>query len=84
MNPRKYNFAINDPFDMDAAFTKDYMLESNIAFAMYLKKGDNIIEMRFNPSPYSIGNKVVIASNFILLLLSISILFLEVRTKFKK
>tara|TARA_B100001778_G_C18583846_1_gene628841 strand:+ start:357 stop:1088 length:732 start_codon:yes stop_codon:yes gene_type:complete len=31
------------PFDMDAAFTTEYMLESNIAFAIYLKKGDNIV-----------------------------------------
>ena len=62
----------------------DLMRVNYVLRGLELKKGDNIIEMRFNPSPYSIGNKVVIASNFILLLLSISILFLEVRTKFKK
>ena len=62
----------------------DLMRVNYVLRGLELKKGDNIIEMRFNPLPYSIGNKVVIASNFILLLLSISILFLEVRTKFKK
>ena len=48
-----------------------------------LNKGKSIIEMKFNPSPYKIGNKIILASNYILLLLFIAILFIEIKKKYK-
>ena len=39
--------------------------------------------MVFSPSPYKIGNKIILASNYIILLLSIAIFFIEIKKKYK-
>ena len=44
-----------------------------------LETGENIIEMTFNPSSYSIGNTIIIISSIILLLLSILFIFIETK-----
>ena len=48
-----------------------------------LEKGNHKIEMVFSPSPYQIGNKIILASNYIILLLSIAIFFIEIKKKYK-
>ena len=44
-----------------------------------LEPGENIIEMKFNPNSYKIGNQIILVSSLILLLLLIAISYLEIR-----
>ena len=44
-----------------------------------LSPGNHTIEMRFEPKAYMIGDKVILASNYILLILLISIIFIEIK-----
>ena len=44
-----------------------------------LEKGNHNIEMVFSPSPYKVGNNIILASNYILLILLILVIFSEIR-----
>ena len=44
-----------------------------------LSPGNHTIEMKFEPKAYMIGDKVILASNYILLILLISIIFIEIK-----
>ena len=44
-----------------------------------LSPGNHTIEMRFEPKAYIIGDKVILASNYILLILLISIILIEIK-----
>ena len=44
-----------------------------------LEKGNHKIEMVFSPSPYKVGNNIILASNYILLILLILVMFSEIR-----
>ncbi len=59
--------------------------ESNLIRVNYtlrgleLRPGNHTIEMKFEPKAYFIGDKVILASNYILLILLISIIFIEIK-----
>ncbi len=46
---------------------------------LQLNKGNHKIEMVFNPSPYKIGNNIILASNYILLILLVICVFSEIK-----
>ena len=44
-----------------------------------LSPGNHTIEMKFMPNAYIIGDKVILASNYILLFLLIIVIFIEIK-----
>ena len=46
---------------------------------LQLNKGNHKIEMVFNPSSYKIGNNIILASNYILLILLVICVFSEIK-----
>lgn len=46
---------------------------------LQLNKGNHKIEMIFNPSPFKFGNNIVLASNYILLIILVFFIFSEIK-----
>lgn len=58
---------------------KEILRVNYLLRGLQLNSGNNEIEMIFNPSPYKIGNNIILASNYILLILLILYIFSEIK-----
>ncbi len=59
---------------MALSYSLNYVLRG-----LELEKGNHKIEMVFSPSPYKVGNNIILASNYILLILIMLVIFSEIR-----
>lgn len=59
----------------------DYIRVNYVLRAMTIPAGNHVIEFKFEPKEYSIGEKVSLASSLIVLLAGLGLLFMEFRKK---
>ena len=71
------SLSVRTPNDVEKKLVRtNYILRG-----IEVDKGENTIEMVFNPNSYIIGDKIIKASNYILLLLIIICCIIEFRKK---
>jgi hypothetical protein len=70
--PKGWNLSINGN-------NKEILRVNYVLRGTQLEAGENIIELTFSPSSYSIGNTIILISSIILLFLSILFIFIETK-----
>jgi uncharacterized membrane protein YfhO len=94
-NPNKITYDVSNTSDAFIVFSEIYyphgwkifvngeereILRVNYVLrGLQLNKGNHKIEMIFNPSPFKFGNNIVLASNYILLILLVFFIFSEIK-----
>ena len=94
-NPNKITYDVSSTSDAFIVFSEIYyphgwkifvngeereILRVNYVLrGLQLNKGNHKIEMIFNPSPFKFGNNIVLASNYILLILLVFFIFSEIK-----
>ncbi|WP_372774653.1 YfhO family protein [Mangrovibacterium sp.] len=61
----------------------EYLRANYVLRAMAVPEGEHVVEFKFEPTSYFVGNKISMASSFILILLAAGLIFVEWKRKSK-